>query len=300
METRKAIARRGLSTEWERASLRTARILAGVTLAVSLPLSVGLTGVGIPLWVSLPLSALIAYLVHAGLTPLTVRTLRIVFFGTPEFAVPTLERLIAGRHDVVAVVSQPDRGRGRGRRRSASPVSEVALREKIALLRPETLNDPELERSLREAAPDLGIICDVALDPYNSLGHDGLVRDGVILNDETVEVMVQQALVQAAANKVGVEHLGCRHAAAVDVKDDGLAPLGLLRVHHLGHGGDLDHDLFDHGLYHRLYHSLALDDLGDLDLDLFHDLLNDRLGCRCRATASNDHGSGNEYRCQQP
>jgi porphobilinogen synthase len=47
--------------------------------------------------------------------------------------------------------------------------------------------------------PDVGILCDVALDPYTSHGHDGLLRDGVILNDETVAVLVQQALVEAEA-----------------------------------------------------------------------------------------------------
>ncbi len=92
------------------------------------------------------------------MTPLTARTLRLAFFGTPEFAVPTLERLFAGRHPVVAVVSQPDRGRGRGRRLSPSPISRVALGEKIPLLRPEVLGDPALEHSLRQCEPDLGVV----------------------------------------------------------------------------------------------------------------------------------------------
>ena len=43
--------------------------------------------------------------------------------------------------------------------------------------------------------PEIGLLCDVALDPYTSHGHDGLLRDGVILNDETVAVLVKQALV---------------------------------------------------------------------------------------------------------
>ena len=47
--------------------------------------------------------------------------------------------------------------------------------------------------------PEIGVICDVALDPYTSHGHDGLMRDGYIVNDETVDVLVQQALVQAEA-----------------------------------------------------------------------------------------------------
>ena len=66
-------------------------------------------------------------------------------------------------------------------------------------------------RRLKEALPEVGVICDVALDPYNALGHDGLVRDGVILNDESVEVLVTQALVQAEA--------GCDVLAPSDMMD---------------------------------------------------------------------------------
>lgn len=54
-------------------------------------------------------------------------------------------------------------------------------------------------RAAKAAFPDLGILCDVALDPFNADGHDGLVKDGEILNDETVDVLCQQSLVQAAA-----------------------------------------------------------------------------------------------------
>ncbi len=54
-------------------------------------------------------------------------------------------------------------------------------------------------RAIKAAVPDIAVMTDVALDPYNALGHDGLVRDGVILNDETVEALVKQALAQAAS-----------------------------------------------------------------------------------------------------
>jgi porphobilinogen synthase len=66
-------------------------------------------------------------------------------------------------------------------------------------------------RKIKEAYPSIGVICDVALDPFNSDGHDGLVRDGVILNDETVEVLCRQALVQAEA--------GCDIVAPSDMMD---------------------------------------------------------------------------------
>ena len=66
-------------------------------------------------------------------------------------------------------------------------------------------------RAIRNAKLKVGILCDVALDPFNSDGHDGIVEDGVILNDETVEVLCQQALAQAEA--------GCDIMAPSDMMD---------------------------------------------------------------------------------
>jgi porphobilinogen synthase len=69
----------------------------------------------------------------------------------------------------------------------------------------------ETVRAIKSEVPDIGIICDVALDPYTSHGQDGLVRDGVVLNDESLEVLVKQALVQAEA--------GCDVIAPSDMMD---------------------------------------------------------------------------------
>ncbi|MBM3570634.1 MAG: porphobilinogen synthase, partial [Alphaproteobacteria bacterium] len=66
-------------------------------------------------------------------------------------------------------------------------------------------------RAVKKAHPGIGVLCDVALDPYTSHGHDGLIRDGKIVNDETVEVLVRQALVQAEA--------GCDVIAPSDMMD---------------------------------------------------------------------------------
>ena len=66
-------------------------------------------------------------------------------------------------------------------------------------------------RALAAAVPGIGIVCDVALDPYTTHGHDGLLRDGQILNDETLDVLCQQALVQADA--------GCTVIAPSDMMD---------------------------------------------------------------------------------
>jgi porphobilinogen synthase len=66
-------------------------------------------------------------------------------------------------------------------------------------------------RAVKKEIPDIGILCDVALDPYTSHGHDGLLRDGVILNDETVAVLGKQAMVQVEA--------GCDIIAPSDMMD---------------------------------------------------------------------------------
>ncbi|WP_316233444.1 porphobilinogen synthase [Bradyrhizobium sp. SZCCHNPS2010] len=66
-------------------------------------------------------------------------------------------------------------------------------------------------RAIKAEFPDIGVLCDVALDPFTSHGHDGLIKDGRILNDETVAVLVRQALVQAEA--------GCDIIAPSDMMD---------------------------------------------------------------------------------
>jgi porphobilinogen synthase len=72
-------------------------------------------------------------------------------------------------------------------------------------------------RAIKKEFPDLGILCDVALDPFTSHGHDGLITDGKILNDETVAVLVRQALVQAEA--------GCDIIAPSDMMDGRVAAI---------------------------------------------------------------------------
>ena len=109
-----------------------------------------------------------------------MRTLRIVFFGTPDIAVPTLEALLAGPHDVVGVVSQPDRGRGRGRKRSPSPISEVALREDLPLLRPERCGDEETVEALRDLEPDVGVV--VAFGQFIPKKIRELPSEGYLIN----------------------------------------------------------------------------------------------------------------------
>jgi porphobilinogen synthase len=92
------------------------------------------------------------------------------------------------------------------------PFTEPSLRDETGS---EALNSNNLVcqsvRAIKKEFPDLGVLCDVALDPFTSHGHDGLIEDGKILNDETVAVLVRQALVQAEA--------GCDVIAPSDMMD---------------------------------------------------------------------------------
>ena len=93
---------------------------------------------------------------------------------------PTLERLLAGPHDVVAVVSQPDRPRGRGRRPQASPVSKIAMGAEIPLLRPERVAEREFLDDLDTAQPDLGIVA--AFGQFLPRAVRDLPRLGYLIN----------------------------------------------------------------------------------------------------------------------
>ena len=84
--------------------------------------------------------------------------MRVVFLGTPKFAVPTLEALVAAGQDVISVVTQPDRPRGRGRQLTASPVKEAALRHALPIYQPERIRRPEPVAALAALAPDAMVV----------------------------------------------------------------------------------------------------------------------------------------------
>jgi methionyl-tRNA formyltransferase len=84
--------------------------------------------------------------------------LRIIYFGTPEFAIPSLRRLIASRHHVVSVVSQPDRPRGRGHHLAPTPTKALAQEHGIPVLQPEKVRDEAFLESIRALRPDLGVV----------------------------------------------------------------------------------------------------------------------------------------------
>jgi methionyl-tRNA formyltransferase len=89
---------------------------------------------------------------------LSSRKLRIVFAGTPEFAVSSLTPLLESRHEVVAVYTQPDRPAGRGRKLRASPVKELALAHQLPVEQPERLRDEESQTRLAGYQADLMVV----------------------------------------------------------------------------------------------------------------------------------------------
>ncbi len=90
---------------------------------------------------------------------MTDKPARILFAGSPEFAVPALEQLARSRHQLIAVLTQPDRPAGRGRRLQASPVKQCALDCGIEVLQPESLKkDAAARAQIHERAPDLLVV----------------------------------------------------------------------------------------------------------------------------------------------
>lgn len=85
-------------------------------------------------------------------------SLRVVFMGTPDFAVPTLQALIDGPHEVVGVFCQPDKQKGRGKKVQMPPVKECALAADLAVYQPVTLRDEAAETLLRSLAPDVIVV----------------------------------------------------------------------------------------------------------------------------------------------
>ncbi len=84
--------------------------------------------------------------------------MRIIFLGTPDFAVPTLEAVITNGFDVVAIVTAPDRPAGRGLQMRSSPVKECALKHNIPVLQPEKLRDEEFLKLLKSYNADLQVV----------------------------------------------------------------------------------------------------------------------------------------------
>ncbi|MCC7186118.1 MAG: methionyl-tRNA formyltransferase [Acidobacteria bacterium] len=84
--------------------------------------------------------------------------MKVLYFGTPRFAVPTLELILRSAHPVVGVVTQPDRPRGRGQQVTPSPVKEVALAHGLPVLQPTRMKDDEWLAQVRALGADIGVV----------------------------------------------------------------------------------------------------------------------------------------------
>lgn len=84
--------------------------------------------------------------------------MKIIFFGTPNFAVPILKRILSSNHKVIAVITQPDRPRGRGKRISESPIKQLAKTNNIPVLQPQKIKERVFLETLTQLKPDLGIV----------------------------------------------------------------------------------------------------------------------------------------------
>src|SRR3954470_15906188 len=83
--------------------------------------------------------------------------MKVIFFGTPSFAAPSLAALIASRHTVAAVVTQPDRARGRGQQVTFSPVKPLALEHNLPVLQPAKLDAAAIEE-IRAIGADIAVV----------------------------------------------------------------------------------------------------------------------------------------------
>jgi len=122
---------------------------------------------------------------------------RLLFFGTPEFAVPSLRGLTGEGFDVAAVVTQPDRPQGRSRSQLVPPpVKEVALGEGLPVLQPERPNDPAFLEELAPYAPDLGIVV--------AYGH--ILRPALLALPTRGMINVHASLLPALRGAAPIQH----------------------------------------------------------------------------------------------
>lgn len=84
--------------------------------------------------------------------------MKVVFMGTPDFAVPTLEKIIEAGHEVLAVVTQPDKAKGRGKKVLFPPVKEKALEHNLPVYQPRRAREPEFIEQMRELNPDVMVV----------------------------------------------------------------------------------------------------------------------------------------------
>ena len=123
--------------------------------------------------------------------------MKVIFMGTPDFSVGTLEALIGAGHEVVLVVTQPDKPKGRGGKMQYTPVKEAAVAHGIPVFQPVKIREPESVEELRKYNADIMVVIAFGqilpkeildMTPYGSL-HDKLAEAGAKLCFETLKAL---------------------------------------------------------------------------------------------------------------
>ena len=97
--------------------------------------------------------------------------MNIVFMGTPEFALPTLRKIYNSSHSIISVVTQPDRPKGRGQIKVASPIKNFAIKNNIPLLQPENVNAENFIQFILKKRPDYIIVV-----AFGQILHEALLK----------------------------------------------------------------------------------------------------------------------------
>ena len=137
--------------------------------------------------------------------------MRLVFLGSPPFATPVLESILASRHEVLALVAKPDKPSGRGRKLEESPLVALAKDRDVRILRPATTRDPEFVQTLRDLDPQVLVVASwgeilrkemLELAPHGALNvhasllprHRGAspIQAAILAGDEHTGVTVQR------------------------------------------------------------------------------------------------------------
>jgi methionyl-tRNA formyltransferase len=175
-----------------------------------------------------------------------MQSLRIIFAGTPDFAVPALAALIDAGHQIVLVLTQPDRPSGRGMKLKASPVKELALQHQLEVFQPETLKDIAVQNRIQEVQADVMIVAAYGLIiPTNVLAmarlgcyniHASLlprwrgaapIQRSLLAGDQETGVTIMEVVPKLDAGAMvskGVIPIGARDTA--QTLHDGLANIG--------------------------------------------------------------------------
>jgi len=159
--------------------------------------------------------------------------MKIVFFGTPDFAIPSLQGLIEHHHEITAVVTAPDKARGRGKQVSFTPIKEFALQQNIQVLQPEKLSDENFFHALKAIDADLFVVVAFRILPkevFSMPRYGSFNLHGSLLPKYRGAAPIQWALINgekktgvttfALAEKVDTGNVYLRKEAEIVPEDD--------------------------------------------------------------------------------